>query len=57
MEPDTSGAVVPAVVKTGGLKEARSVLVTLEPYLVFFSVSFLSRSLSTGVVMLEGAFG
>ena len=34
---------------------ARSVLITLEAYLVFFSASFFSSSLSTGIDKLDGA--
>ena len=52
-----SRAVVADVVKTRGIKDALSVLIILDPYLVFFSVSFLSRSLSTGVDMFDGALG
>ena len=48
---------VAAVLITRGSKEARSVLVTQEPYLVFYSASLLSRSHSTGVAMFERAFG
>ena len=42
---------------TRGSKEARSVLVSQEPYLVFYSASLLIRSHSTGVAMFERAFG
>ena len=45
-----------AVMITKGIIEALSVLITQEPYLVLFSASFLTRSWSTGVAMLEGAF-
>ena len=39
------------------MKEARSVLITLESYFDFFSASFLNNSLSTGIGRLEGALG
>ena len=48
---------VAAVLITRGSKEARSVLVTQQPYLVFYSASLLSRSHSTGVAMFERVFG
>ena len=40
---------------TRGMDVARSVLITLEAYLVFFSASFFSSSLSTGTDKLDGA--
>ena len=46
-----------AVLITRGSKEARSVLVIQEPYLVFYSASLLSRSQSTEVAMFERAYG
>ncbi len=45
------------VVKTKGIKLAFSVFITLELYLVFFSVSFFLYSLSRESEMLDGAFG
>ena len=43
---------------TRGMNVARSVLITLEAYLVFFSASFFSSSLSTGIDRyFDGALG
>ena len=47
---------VAAVVNTRGINVALSVLITLEPYLDFFSASFYSNSFSTGIDKFEGAF-
>ena len=46
---------VAAVVNARGMNVARSVLITLEAYLVFFSASFFSSSLSTGIDKFDGA--
>ena len=46
-----------AFIITKGTKEAHSVLASQEPHLVFYSALLLSGSQSTGVVMLERAFG
>ena len=52
-----SGAVVPAVENTRGMKEALSVFITLELYFVFFPSSFLLYSLSNGTAKFDGALG
>ena len=46
---------VAAVVNTRGIDVARSVFITLEAFLVFFSASFFSISLLTGIDKFDGA--